>query len=851
MDEELAVGTIVQTRDGRRARVTGYDEQKNVLIEYLPEQDLRPSATPVATSDAEAAGNGLAGFGRTALQGLTLALSDEARGVLTGLARAPGAGTFREGYREGVEAEREALQAYRESNPIAALAAETLGGMATGAGGVRLATKVPRLARMLGAQRGMTPAQSIRAAQVSQTGGGALGQAATAAKVGAAEGAIYGLGAGEDTAGQRLTGAAVGGLVGGVAAPVMSGLVTAAGKGAGLVQDIARGQRGKSGIASRQLKVDEEMAKSLMREAPSRFAEQGSRWLQTARRAVDDVESNGSALEQGTGRTYTPKEIEAFRKGLLDYEESGNSPVVSGLLGAASDALRREAQPSANPPRLLADITEDYSETAAMVTRQKGDDVDELRERIQSGSRARQAEASLQDLSDAAGLDRQIGGVRARQAAIEAEKENVAQKDYNAFYEAVDDWDNILSDAGTADRPGLVQIMSNLRSVLAERDPLRSQLNRLQGPETSSGLLQGSVPNEASENLAQILKNAFTDVDVADAARRVIPQADDVATGRALGFDEIVADVTNASPADFDRFRRALKTAQEKAHLEGNSALRDNIGSIVRGIDDAIAANSDKFANARRGYQSNLRRLEAYEDGARLSNVTPEDLRYLHDNPWSIRRGASSISGLSPEQLNDIRKAFREGYLNSIADKAAAKGSDLEGANYLFEQFQVLFEGSNAPFARHAEAVSDEVLARVRGNMESRARLARTNQRIENKATQGTSLEKSVAAVEEAVPATAGLYGLADQYGAMARTGVMAMIYGRGAEAKYAQNLARRLRQKESRGLLDMAENVKNIERDRVRGLVRKQDLTSASGLLMQPLAADVSADLQGERRYR
>ena len=85
----------------------------------------------------------------------------------------------------------------------------------------------------------------------------------------------------------------------------------------------------------------------------------------------------------------------------------------------------------------------------------------------------------------------------------------------------------------------------------------------------------------------------------------------------------------------------------------------------------------------------------------------------------------------------------------------------------------------------------------------------------------------------------------------MGRTGVASLIYGTNAQEKFAQNLAKRLGQKESKGLLDMVETLKRTERNRVGGLLRERGASAGAAALTQPMSADISATLQNERRYR
>jgi hypothetical protein len=152
------------------------------------------------------------GVARSAGQGLTFGFGDE----LTALARSLfGA----ESYDELVQEERDALNAFREQHPELAYGAEILAGFALpGIGlakGLGTAAKVALTTGKAGqAIKQGRAAQQVVARQPMTAG--------RAAKVGATQGGVYGVGASEGDWKNRVLGGAVGALTGGVISPVLA-----------------------------------------------------------------------------------------------------------------------------------------------------------------------------------------------------------------------------------------------------------------------------------------------------------------------------------------------------------------------------------------------------------------------------------------------------------------------------------------------------------------------------------------------------------------------------------------------------------------------------------------------------
>jgi len=134
---------------------------------------------------------------RSGLQGATANFSDELRGL--GAAIVSGGDT----YSSAVEKERTALKEARAAYPKSTLAAEMAGGLSTA----------------------LLPAANIARASKGVSYAANLGRAA---KLGAAEGVVFGAGGGEGVQGRAL-GAGLGAVLGGVAAPAVAGTVALGG----------------------------------------------------------------------------------------------------------------------------------------------------------------------------------------------------------------------------------------------------------------------------------------------------------------------------------------------------------------------------------------------------------------------------------------------------------------------------------------------------------------------------------------------------------------------------------------------------------------------------------------------
>tara|TARA_B100000949_G_scaffold128284_1_gene113170 strand:- start:1809 stop:3899 length:2091 start_codon:yes stop_codon:yes gene_type:complete len=160
----------------------------------------------LAAYDRPSIGGGMA---RAAAQGITFGFSDE----MSAWARS----LFGRDYSELIEEERRLLHQFREDHPTLAYGTEIGAGMLIpGVGLGKGAFTAGKLALQSGnvgkALRGGRQAQQIAARQPMRIG--------RAAKVGAGQGSLYGAGASEGGALDRLQGAAIGGAAGAIAGPL-------------------------------------------------------------------------------------------------------------------------------------------------------------------------------------------------------------------------------------------------------------------------------------------------------------------------------------------------------------------------------------------------------------------------------------------------------------------------------------------------------------------------------------------------------------------------------------------------------------------------------------------------------
>ena len=476
------------------------------------------------------------------------------------------------------------------------------------------------------------------------------------------------------------------------------------------------------------------------------------------------------------------------------------------------------------------DATDDFAETTAQVARQGGDEVEDLKGLLGAGTRADPVSGSLDDLKKVAHAD-DIGSASKRLEDLGESRKTQAAQDYGNFYDLdAADWAKIIDDPTGLPGSPRKRKAAGLQAVIAD--------------------VRAATKSPAA---MEVLEEAFKDPSAASSFQKSFrggkgprPKGTDDLT-----LDQILKNPQAADARDVDTLYRALKLAQTDA-LPRDGRLSNILGKVAAELDNSVAKHSDKYLTARGNYRVKSRKLDAYENGTK--NYTNQaDLKDAHDNAWRVARDQGK--NLTKAQKNEIQKEFRQARIDTIADKARGM-DDAAAADYIEKQFRMLFDGPDAPFAnaggttRQQRKVQERLLERVRANLKARSSQASTGQRVEAAKTGG--LLKETTDVPGAVQATAGLYGLAGQYGAMGRTGVASLIYGPGKQRKYAQALAKRLGKKESQGFLDMAETLKGTERRRLAGLLAERGVGAGGAAAAQGFpTADISAGLLGERRYR
>ena len=223
-----------------------------------------------------------------AAQGATLGFSDELAGLYGGAMNALRLKSPIEGYRGTRDIARERVQAFRERNPGAALAAEFGGGLLTGGVGAGRALAGAGLREL--AKRG----------------------AATGAGLGAAQGLGYSEGEGVGgTLADIATGAGIGGIFGGAGSAVGGRL--AAG------QQRRRAQDAASDVYQRQVKVLEDAGIPLTGGQKS-----GINYVKTAEGTLADVPFTGAPLQrakEGQQRAYQKKLFDLI--GVKDIPDDG------------------------------------------------------------------------------------------------------------------------------------------------------------------------------------------------------------------------------------------------------------------------------------------------------------------------------------------------------------------------------------------------------------------------------------------------------------------------------------------------------------------------------------------------
>jgi len=169
-------------------------------------QDIISSALKAHYKPKQTTGDYITGLVRSAAQGATFGLVDEAEAALESLFTKPGVANVVSGqtpYETALAKQRAMNKAFADENPVSAFLSSGAGSMASGAGALKLGAK---------------------AAPVAYNAFTRLNPYAQAAIGGAAGGAASGFGEGEGGFLPRLQGAALGGTAGAVLGPLVQGV---------------------------------------------------------------------------------------------------------------------------------------------------------------------------------------------------------------------------------------------------------------------------------------------------------------------------------------------------------------------------------------------------------------------------------------------------------------------------------------------------------------------------------------------------------------------------------------------------------------------------------------------------
>jgi len=874
-------GQILTTPDGRQVEFVRYDEQGNAVVRPVTTQGPDRKASE-DFYDAERLGRDVGILGRTAAQGATFGFSDEIRGLLGALGKGEGeAETFGERYKASRDTEREALAQAREDAPILSLLGEVGGGVATGfgaAGGLRAlgsraggllargASKVAgrpamqgvgsraaklltpaarqapakgagigaRAAHKLGQAKDVIttagPVQAAKAARVAEaggTGGGAGSRIWSGMKLGAAEGGLYGAGMGggerDLTFGESLRsrlGTGAGGATLGVAGAGLLGGAAAVGSRFG---KFAKQALGKKTPIKSQATADEAIVRSLMEEDPQKFLIGGRRWVKDINKAIE-------APTPENLKKVAMADKKAAQKALAEYQSAAESEIYAGARNAQRDAVLRESQPGA-VAGLLADTTEDLSRTAAQASTMVGKQQGLLKETVRS--RANPVSGTLDEMQRASQTPKSPGSAKQRLRGIEEERRALAKDDYDTLYEtkgasgaqAKAELQAIVTD----NQPGgLWEFTETLRRAV-KRDPdVGARIRAMGGTPGEAAAIEAAKKGggmKLRRTLAQMLKD---------------PAGKGPRGGRAAGK-------VNADMKDLDLLRRALKNAERelKSMPGGGDETWKAYRSLADDLDDAIAKHSDQYATTRKNYEVRSSKIDSYEKGS-APYSRAEDLADAYDNAH-IRSGkdATRAPDFTDAQIADIKADFRQGRLDAVADEANKRlrtdSSGLSSIKYLEDQFKLMFDPPNGAFR---DLMSPNEIEKARSNLQQRFRQAQTTQAVSSASPAG--IVKQAGAVEGSTEAMGVLYLGAGQAGAAGRTLVQSRMYSEASKKAIASALSRRLRQKESTGLLRAAKSFGDTESKRLRGLLYQKG--TAQGGAMG--AASMREIFTGDTRY-
>jgi hypothetical protein len=580
---------------------------------------------------------------------------------------------------------------------------------------------------------------------------------------------------------------------------------------------------GKKTPIKMQATADEAIIRSVMDDDPQKFLIGGRKW-------VEDIEKAIEAPTPENLKKVALADKKAAQKALKEYQGAAESEIYAGARNAQREAVIRESQPGA-VAGLLADATEDLSRTAAQASTMGGKQQGALKGAVRS--RANPVDSTLDEMQRASQAPKGPGSARQRLRGIEEERRALAKDDYDTLYEtkgasgakAKAELKAIVTD----DQPGgLWEFTETLRRAV-RRDPgVGERIMAGAGTPGEAAAIRagkGGGGGRLLRTLGQMLK---------DPAKRG-PRG-----GRATGK-------VNADMKDLDLLRRALKNAERelKSMPGGGDETWKAYSSLADDLDNAIAKHSDQYATTRKNYEISSSKIDSYEKGS-APYSRAEDLADAYDNAH-IRTGkdATRTPNFTDIQKAEIKANFRQGRLDAVADEANARlrtnPDGLSAIKYLEDQFAMMFDPPNGAFR---DLMSPDEISKARNNLQQRFRQAQTTQAVASASPAG--IAKSAGAVEGSTEAMGVLYLGAGQAGAAGRTLVQSRMYSDASKKAIASALSRRLRQKESTGLLRAADSLADTESQRLRGLLYQKGAASGGALG----AASTREAFSGDARY-
>tara|TARA_R110000765_G_scaffold308956_3_gene402485 strand:+ start:1398 stop:3956 length:2559 start_codon:yes stop_codon:yes gene_type:complete len=806
----------VITRQGKKYRFEGVDAATG-------QWKLRPLGAAEGQSDAE-------GFARTAAQGATFGFSDEIAGGFGWLGG--------KGYKASRDRERENLAQYRGEHGKTAMLAEGLGGLATGLLAPGLLAAKAGGAGVRGAiglaRGGSAAARTARAAEVGGglgKGGTALSKMGQAAKLGAAEGSIYGVGSGGEqrgaTLGESLKSRALSGA-GGAAMGLLSGGLMAGGLAAGsrgldFHKGLKAGRLGKGGTDIIGKDLDDAAAAALPDSGPGGLVETGgSRAV-----AADDAAAHGLAELE---RVKDPKAFTARANEWLSkvdkkspeyqkYLDSGQSEYYAATMQLAEDALKKEATPGA-VPGLLADRSPRHSSTATLAARTTEGPQAGLLE----GAAAR-PEALTRALDDvkpafgerafeAPGTTRTVERLKEEAGALAEENYDAAYSIFKANTTGGVDPEKIFFD------PAYHAVIKRMTGSLMKPG---SKLSKAMGEATEDARAAAVLKAENSgfaAKAANLGKARYTDI-----LGSMRPDG----SGNFRYYRPAKTSLTRTEGAEgIDIFRRTLdKVKEDMFGPDGNKALGRELKTMLEDFDKVIDVHSTKFADARAGYSGRNGISEAYQGAPSVVKQSQNSVKSYVDGLKAAGKDVRIQIGVddagSPLMRSEL-DMFKQGVLDDFVDRMdVSEVAAPHEIKKLKRQFDKLFGGDNPIL--DAAGADVKLIAQNLDDLAKQADLGKGMAEMKPM--------PAAADLEGMVEATAFGYALAGQPGAAARTGLASTVYGPGRWENVGGAMARRLRQAEGQGLLNVAETAAKTEGDRVRQLARRHAISGAiPGLL-------------------